>query len=61
MKKMITYYKGKSKDYPGAEQTKVKYPDIDLKGTTFCKAKNCDNHLYKYESTSLPGYCQDCG
>ena len=33
----------------------------DLKGTVFCKAKKCSNHLYKYESDSLPGYCQECG
>ena len=38
-----------------------KKPEIDLKGTVFCKAKKCSNHLYKYESSSLPGYCQDCG
>ena len=61
MRKMIAYYKGKAKDYPGAEQTKVKYPAIDLKGTVFCKAKKCSNHLYKNESASLPGYCQECG
>ena len=60
-RRMITYYKGKIKAYPGAEKTKVRYPAIDLKGTTFCKAKNCDNHLYKNESSSLPGYCMDCG
>ena len=38
-----------------------KKPEMDLKGTIFCKAKNCDNHLYKNESASLPGYCQECG
>jgi len=36
-------------------------PSVDLKGTVICKAKNCENHLYKNESSSLPGYCQDCG
>ena len=34
---------------------------IDLKGVVFCKAKKCMNSLYKNESSSLPGYCQDCG
>tara|TARA_A100001388_G_C28532697_1_gene386342 strand:+ start:82 stop:267 length:186 start_codon:yes stop_codon:yes gene_type:complete len=34
---------------------------IDLKGVVFCKAKKCMNSLYKNESGSLPGYCQDCG
>ena len=38
-----------------------KNPTIDLKGTVFCKAKKCDNHLYKNESASLPGYCLECG
>ena len=38
-----------------------KKPEMDLKGTIFCKAKKCSNHLYKYESDSLPGYCQECG
>jgi hypothetical protein len=34
---------------------------MDLKGTTICKAKNCNNYLYKNESPSLKGYCIDCG
>ena len=34
---------------------------LDLKGTVFCKAKKCENHLYKNESDRLPGYCQECG
>ena len=34
---------------------------IDLKGVVFCKAKGCMNGLYKNESSSLRGYCQDCG
>jgi hypothetical protein len=61
MRKLITYYSGKIKDYPGAEKTKVKYPTVDLKGTIFCKAKKCSNPLYKNESSSFRGYCQDCG
>ena len=32
-----------------------------IKGTVICKAKKCGNYLYKNESTSLPGYCMDCG
>ncbi len=32
-----------------------------LKGTVICKAKKCENYLYKNESTSLPGYCWECG
>ena len=32
-----------------------------IKGTIICKAKNCDKYLYKFESNSLKGYCQDCG
>jgi hypothetical protein len=27
----------------------------DLKGATICKAKNCNNYLYKNESPSLKG------
>ena len=34
---------------------------IDLKGVVFCKAKKCMNSLYKNESSSFKGYCQDCG
>ena len=41
--------------------TGVRCPNVDLKGTVFCKAKKCSNHLYKFESSSLPGYCMDCG
>ena len=36
-------------------------PETDLKGTVICKAKKCENYLYKNESTSLPGYCWECG
>jgi hypothetical protein len=41
--------------------TEKKIPKIDLKGTVICKAKKCENYLYKNESTSLPGYCWECG
>jgi len=29
------------------------FGDKDLKGTTICKAKKCDNYLYKNESPNL--------
>ncbi len=32
-----------------------------IKGTVICKAKKCNNYLYKNESPSLRGYCLDCG
>ena len=32
-----------------------------LKGTVICKAKKCNAFLYKNESTSLAGYCWECG
>ncbi len=32
-----------------------------IKGTIICKAKKCNNYLYKNESPSLKGYCLDCG
>ena len=56
-KVMIAAWKGKAKDFPGFG----KRPKMDLKGVVFCKAKKCDAHLYKNESSSLPGYCSDCG
>jgi len=37
------------------------FSNKDLKGTTLCKSKNCNNYLYKNESPSLRGYCMDCG
>ena len=32
-----------------------------LKGTVICQAKKCGNYLYKNESSSLRGYCLECG
>ena len=32
-----------------------------MKGTTICKAKNCNEPLYKNQSTSNKEYCSDCG
>ena len=34
--------------------------DKDGKGTTYCKAKNCNNHLYGWTSSNDPRYCVDC-
>ena len=31
-----------------------------LKGTVICKAKNCDNFLYKNQSSCDPRYCSHC-
>ena len=31
-----------------------------LKGTTICKAKKCNNYLYKNHSQSNREYCSDC-
>lgn len=53
---------GNKKNTPAnSEEKEDKVNNVDLKGTVFCKAKKCSNHLYKYESDSLPGYCQECG
>ena len=39
----------------------VKKPKVDIKGIILCKAKDCEQFLYKNESSSFKGYCQDCG
>ena len=31
-----------------------------IKGTIICKAKKCNNYLYKIQSTSNREYCSDC-
>ena len=31
-----------------------------IKGTIICKAKNCNNYLYKHQSTLNTEYCLDC-
>ena len=31
-----------------------------LKGTIICKAKKCNNYLYKNQSNINPKYCMDC-
>ena len=30
------------------------------KGTVYCRAKNCNNHLYGWTSSRDPRYCVDC-
>ena len=35
-------------------------PKNDGKGTTICKAKDCNNALYGWTSTKDPEYCMDC-
>jgi hypothetical protein len=58
MKKLSELIKEVNKD--NAPPDGWKKEDI-LKGTVICKAKKCENYLYKNESTSLPGYCWECG
>ena len=31
-----------------------------LKGTIICKAKKCNNYLYKNQSQINPQYCSEC-
>jgi len=38
----------------GSEKKKL------IKGTVICKAKNCNNFLYKNQSSCDPGYCSHC-
>ena len=35
-------------------------PKNDGKGTTICKAKDCNNVLYGWTSAKDPRYCADC-
>ena len=58
MKKLSELVKEVNRD--NAPPDGWKKEDI-LKGTIICKAKKCDKYLYKNESTSLSGYCIDCG
>ena len=66
----------KAKDYKGIEdyikkreekfiKTKIKFINQTsknqlIKGTIICKAKNCDNYLYKNQSPCDSRYCVDC-
>ena len=58
MKKLSELVKEVNRD--NAPPDGWKKEDI-LKGSVISKAKKCDNNLYKNESTSLPGYCWECG
>jgi hypothetical protein len=54
----------KVKDYKGIEdyirqKEKEKMQQM-LKGTIICKAKKCNNYLYKNQSTSMREYCMNC-
>jgi hypothetical protein len=64
-------FKGKLKDYPGAEalsstamvtgNTGTVGLNTDRgKGVTICKAKDCNNTLYGWTSSKNKEYCVDC-
>ena len=64
-------FKGKLKDYPGAEalsstvmatgSTATVGLNTDHgKGVTICKAKDCNNSLYGWTSSKNKEYCVDC-
>ena len=43
------------------EKKKIKTSKNQLiKGTIICKAKKCDNYLYKNQSTLNREYCSEC-
>ena len=58
-------FKGKLKDYPGAEALTGNTATVGLntdrgKGVTICKAKDCNNTLYGWTSSKNNEYCVDC-
>ncbi len=58
-------FKGKLKDYPGAEALTGNMATVGLntdrgKGVTICKAKDCNNTLYGWTSSKNKEYCLDC-
>ena len=58
-------FKGKLKDYPGAEALTGNMATVGLntdhgKGVTICKAKDCNNTLYGWTSPTNKEYCLDC-
>jgi len=65
-------FKGKLKDYPGAEALSSKTEALTGntatvglntdrgKGVTICKAKDCNNTLYGWTSSKNKEYCLDC-
>ena len=53
----------KAKDYKGIEdyiKRKKEKKNQLIKGTIICKAKNCNNYLYKNQSPCDSRYCVDC-
>ena len=53
----------KVKDYKGIEDYMKKKNEEKnqlIKGTIICKAKNCNNYLYKNQSPCDSRYCVDC-
>jgi hypothetical protein len=68
-------FKGKLKDYPGAEALTEALSSTAMvtgntatvglntdrgKGVTICKAKDCNNTLYGWTSSKNKEYCVDC-
>jgi hypothetical protein len=68
-------FKGKLKDYPGAEALTGALSSTAMvtgntatvglntdrgKGVTICKAKDCNNTLYGWTSSKNKEYCVDC-
>ena len=52
-----------NRDYKGIEDYMKKKNEEKnqlIKGTIICKAKNCNNYLYKNQSQSNREYCSDC-
>ena len=45
---------------PDGWKEEDKVSNVDLKGSTICKAKDCNNALYGWTSTKDPKYCMDC-
>jgi hypothetical protein len=44
----------------GVYYNKYKLKKKLIKGTIICKAKKCNNYLYKNQSTSNREYCSEC-
>ena len=45
---------------PDSWKEEDKVSNVDLKGSTICKAKGCNNALYGWTSAKDPKYCADC-
>ena len=60
---MVRKEKMKLKEYTNIhDYIKIKKEEKKqiLKGTVICKAKKCDNFLYKNQSSCDPRYCSHC-